>query len=180
MKLFGSTNGKQVVASMSRHDYVSVGEGEDRICQDGGQAHTNHYAGYTKGWGKRIVFEVPQTFAELFSDYQYNQGEKPRKYGIWDIEDVRILPKEEWPNVDSIEEKVENFVWGSNGPDGKEKLKYVLLKDCSLDHLKNIIKNVHSIHEGTKEVIEYLIKNKGSDFKQEYCCEFTKQGETGN
>jgi hypothetical protein len=160
MKLLGQTNRKEIVASISHYDYVAAGEGEDRICQDGGQIHTNHYAGYSRSWGETVWFEVPQTFAELFEDYQFN---KKRKYGIWNIEDVRILSKEEWPDVDSIEVKAENFIWGTNGVDSKQKKRYVLLKDCSLDHLKNIIANVPSIHEETREVIEYLISQKSND-----------------
>lgn len=154
MKLLGRTNQKQVVASISRHDYVSSGEGENRICDDGGQPHTNHYAGYSRGWGETVWFEVPQTFAELYADYQFV---KNRKYGIWNVEDVRILPKSEWPDVGLIEEKAENYIWGNRGIDGKDELKYILLKDCSLNHLKAIIANVGSIHEETRLVIEYLI-----------------------
>lgn len=159
MKLLGRTNQKQVVASISRHDYVSSGEGEDQICDDGGQSHTNHYAGYSRGWGETVWFEVPQTFAELYEDYQFN---KTRKYGVWNIEDVRILPKEEYPDIDSIEEKSEAFCWGTRGSLGKNELKYILLKSCSLDHLKNILKNVPHLHEGTREVIEYLIDKRQS------------------
>ena len=160
MKLLGKTNRKEIIASISHHDFVAAGEGEDRICHDGGQGHTNHCAGYTRGWGETVWFEIPQTFAELYEDYQFN---KIRKYGIWNIEDVRILPKEEWPDVNSIETKAENFLWGHRGVDGTEKLRHVLLKDCSLDHLKNILKNVSHIHEETREVIEYLIDKRESN-----------------
>ena len=159
MKLLGKTNRKEVVASISHHDFVAAGEGEDGICHDGGQPHTNHCAGYTRGWGETVWFEIPQTFAELYEDYQFN---KTRKYGIWNIKDVRILPKEEYPDVDSIETKAENFIWGHRGLDGTEKLRHVLLKDCSLDHLKNILNNVPHLHGGTREVIEYLIDKRQS------------------
>ena len=158
MKLLGRTNGKQVIASISRHDYISLGEGEDYICSDGGQINTNHYAGYDRGWGRVIWFLVPQNFAELYNDYNFNH--KNRKYGIWDIKDVRILEENEWPNVDSIEEKAENFIWGCRGVDGNDPLKYVLLKDCSKEHLQNILKNVPNIHEETEEVIKYLLQTK--------------------
>jgi hypothetical protein len=159
MKLLGRTNQKQVVASVSHYDCVSAGEGADYIMHDGGQPHTNHFAGYSRGAGETVWFEVPQTFAELFEDYQFNETRKygVRKYGVWNIEDVRILPKEEYPDVDSIEEKSEAFCWGTRGSWGKDELKYILLKGCSLDHLKNILNNVPHLHEGTREVIEYLI-----------------------
>ena len=160
MKLLGATNQKQVIASISHYDCVSAGEGADYIMCDGGQPHTNHYAGYSRGSGGTVWFEVPQTFAELYEDYQFN---KTRKYGIWNIKDVRILPKEEYPDVDSIEEKSEAFCWGTRGSLGKDELKYILLKGCSLDHLKNILKNVPHLHEGTREVIEYLIDKRESE-----------------
>jgi hypothetical protein len=159
MKLLGRTNQKQVVASVSHYECVSAGEGADYIMCDGGQPHTNHFAGYSRGAGEVVWFEVPQTFAELFEDYQFRSTRSgiQRKYGIWNIEDVRILPKEEWPDINSIEVKAENFIWGTNGVDGKQKTRYILLNECSLDHLKNILNNVPHLHEGTREVIEYLI-----------------------
>jgi len=162
MKLIGRTNGKQVIASISHYDYVSVGEGDDHICADGGQILTAQYAGYDRGWGTVIWFEVAQNFAELYSDYQFRSTRSgvQRKYGIWNIEDVKILEKKDWPDVDSIEEKSKNFCWGTNGPDGKEKTHYVLLKDCSIEHLKAILANVPHIGEETKKVIEYLIQKK--------------------
>lgn len=154
MKLLGSTNGEKVIASISHYDYINL----DGMMRDGGQPHTNHYAGYTRGGGgKTVWFEVPQTFAELFADYNCN---KNHKYGIWDIKDVRILEKEEFPDTDSIEEKSQNFIWGTNGINGNEKTKYVLLKDCSLEHLRAIIAHVRHISEETKTVIEYLIAQK--------------------
>jgi len=162
MKLLGRTNGKKVIASISHYDFISLGEDDDYISADGGQGHTNHYAGYTRGWGRVIWFEVIQNFAELYSDYQFRStaSRVQRKYGIWDIENVRILGEDEWPNVDSIEEKAENFIWGQRGPLGDQPLKYVLLKDCSKEHLQNILKNVPNIHEETEEVIQYLLKTK--------------------
>lgn len=155
MKLFGRTNEKIVVASIAHYDCVI----DDELMMDGGQPHTNHYAGYNRySGGRRVVFEVPQNFAELYNDYNFNH--KNRKFGIWNIEDVRILEENEWPNVDSIEEKAENFIWGQRGPLGDQPLKYVLLKDCSKEHLQNILNNVPNIHEETEEVIKYLLKTK--------------------
>jgi hypothetical protein len=160
MKLLGKTNRKEIIASISHYDYVAAGEGEDRICHDGGQPHTNHCAGYSRSCGETVWFQVPQTFAELFEDYQFN---KKRKYGVWKFSKAKILPKNKWPDINSIEVKAENFIWGTNGVDGKQKTRYVLLKDCSLDHLKAIIKNVKHLHEETREVIEYLIAQKSNN-----------------
>lgn len=154
MKLIGSTDGEKVIASISRYDCVTYGE----LLRDGGQPATNMYAGYTRGYGQVVCFEVPQDFAELYNDYNFNH--KNRKYGIWDITDVKILEKEDWPDFDSIEERAENFIWGHRGLLGDQPLQYVLLKNRPLDHLRAIIKTQGSIHEETKEVIEYLIAKK--------------------
>lgn len=158
MKLIGRTNGKIIVASIARHDYVS----EDGLMMDGGQPHSNHYAGYNRysGEGYNVAFKIPQNFAELYEDYQFNF--KNRKYGVWKLEEVKILTEEEWPKIGSLEEKSKVFCWGTSGPDGTEPLKYVLLKDCSVDHLKNILDNVRHVHEETREVIEFLIKKHDS------------------
>lgn len=153
MKLIGATNGKQVVSSISHYDCRSI----DGAMRDGGQPHTSGYAGYTRGSGETIWFEVKQNFAELYNDYNFNRSE-PRKYGIWDLKDIKILKEEEYINLDSFEEKVENAIWGTLGLDGKGKLRYVLLKDCSIDHLEAILKNVSNINPETKAIIKYLIK----------------------
>ena len=157
MKLLGRTNGKIVVASMAHRDYVAA----DGLMMDGGQPTTNHYAGYNRysQEGRVITFEVPQTFAELFTDYQTN---KERKYGIWNIEDVRILPDEEWPDITSMEEKAQNFIWWNRGLSGREPVTYTLLKDCSISHLKAILTHVSNISQETKQVIEYLISKNNS------------------
>ena len=82
MKLLGRTNGKRVVASISHYDCVSDGEGEDYIMADGGAILANGYAGYTRGWGEVIWFEIPETFAELYSDYQSTQASVNMESGI--------------------------------------------------------------------------------------------------
>jgi hypothetical protein len=154
MKLFGVTDGKKVIASMSHYDYISL----DGLVADGGQPLTNHYGGYSRFWGERVWFEVPQGFDELY--YDYNCCNKNRKYGIWNIEDVRILKEVEYPDVDSVEEKSENFIWGTRGVNGDELLKYVLLKNCSADHLQKIIANVKHLQPETEKVIWHLLAKK--------------------
>lgn len=158
MKLLGVTNGKKVIASMSHYDCVFEGD----LMADSGQPLTNHYGGYSRfsvGGDKKVVwFEIPQSFADLYNDYQFNQ--KNRKYGIWNIEDVKILDESEYPDTDSIEEKSKNFIWGHRGINQDQPLQYVLLCERPLDHLQNILKNVPSVHFETKEVIKYLIAQK--------------------
>lgn len=155
MKLLGYHNNNQVVASIAHYDFRAI----DGAFADGGQFHTNKGSGYSRGSGDRIFFEVLQTFAELYNDY--NQLEKPRKYGIWNLSDVRILPKKEWPKG-TFEEKAENFIWGTNGPNGNLPTTYVLLKDCSFEHLENILALLETrpFTEETQKFVKYWIKQK--------------------
>lgn len=136
MKLLGFHNNKQIVASVARHDYRSFGEGEDRILMDGGQ-DLDGQGWYGQKWGKLAWFKVPQNYAELYNDWN-NSLNSPRKYGIWNLADIKILTPEEYPDVESFEWKAENAIWGTNGLDGKSPTKYVLIKDCSKDHLAKI------------------------------------------
>lgn len=149
MKLLGLTNNKICVASIARHDY----NGQDGIFADGGQLNLGNSAGYNRfiGEGKQIWFQVPQTFAELYNDYRDNTAN--RKYGIWKLEDVKILSPEEIPDTESFEWRAENAIWGTNGIDGTQRTKYVHLKDCSKEHLEKIVELCES--RGAKEVSKF-------------------------
>lgn len=152
MKLLGFHNNKQIVASITRYDYRTVGKGDDRILMDGGQGL------FGQCWGEKVWFEVPETFAELYNDWNLN---KPRKYGLWDLADVRLLPPEEIPDIDSFEWAAENAIWGTNGLDGKSQTKYVLLKDCELDHLQKIAEICELRRNAElKKIVDYWIKQK--------------------
>lgn len=153
MILRGQTDGKKIVASLSAHHYVSDGD----LMMDGGQPFTNHRAGYNRYSmvGEAVWFEVPETFEELYNLYNTRKHD-----GVWNIEDVRTLTEEELASVDPFQEKVNNFLWGTNGKNGDEPFRRVLLKNCSLEHLKNIIENVRNIQPETKEVILHLINEK--------------------
>jgi hypothetical protein len=162
MKLLGVTNGKKILTSIAHYDYRSFGEGEDYIMMDGGAAGLNNF-GYNRFsvTGRKLWFEVPQTFAELYNDW--NVG-NPRKYGIWNLEDVRVLPPEEIPDTESFEWRAENEIWGTNGLDGKSATIYVLLKDCELDHLKKISELCERRrNDELKRVADYWIKQKSSN-----------------
>lgn len=153
MILHGKTDGKIVVASLAHHHYVSRGI----LMMDGGQCLTNHYAGYSRYScdGDFVWFRVPETFDVLYERYNKREFD-----GVWNIEDVDLIPREEWDKIDLIQEKANNFIWGTNGKNGNEPFRRVLLKDCSLEHLKAIIKNVSHIHKETEEIIKYLIEQK--------------------
>lgn len=159
MKLLGITNGKQILTSVAHYDYRSYGEGENYIMMDGGVRNLNNF-GYNRFSvsGKKVWFEVPETFAELYNDWNLN---KPRKYGLWDLADVRLLSPEEIPDTDSFEWAAENAIWGTNGLDGKSQTKYVLLKDCELDHLQKIAEICELRRNAElKKIVDYWIKQK--------------------
>lgn len=135
MKLLGITNGEKIVASVARHDYISC----DGLMADGGQLFIGNNTGYNRfSSGKIIWVEVSQNFAELYNDWRESCRGKKRKYGIWNKEEVKILSLEEHPDIQSFEWKAENAIWGTRGINGDQPLKYVMIKDCSIEHLENI------------------------------------------
>lgn len=154
MKLLGKTNGEKFIASLHHYHYVNC---DDMVC-DGGQPHTNFYSGYTNFSmsGQTVWFEVNADFAEIYNKYHRKEFK-----GIWDVKQGRILTPEEYPDVDDMSVKADNYIWGTSGKDGKSPLKYVLLKNCETDHLHNILVNVKHIHPESKRVIEYILKNRG-------------------
>ncbi len=156
MKLFGVKNDKYVVASIAHYDCIGI----DELMADGGQIGTNDYAGYTRGSGERCCFEVPQNFAELYTDYNNNRDN--RKYGIWPIDKVKLLDKKLWPKKIDMAYKAENFIWGHRGPNGDQPLTYSLIKDLTTEHLKAIIEysKKFPINEETYQVIKYILKKR--------------------
>ena len=153
MKLLGTTDGVSVVASLSRYDYVR----QDRIMADGGQPGTMQYGGYSRFSGKRVWFEVPQTYAELY--YDYNCNHQDRKYGIWKVEDVKILNEDEYPDTDDFNYLVSNAIWGTRGKCGTDPLKYVHLIDCEKEHLENIL-NTGRCSDELTQILQHLIDAK--------------------
>lgn len=160
MKLLGFHNNKQIVASVARYDYISLGEDGDYILADGGQPNIGDSAGYNKHWGIPAWFEIPQTYAELYNDWN-NSLNSSRKYGIWNLADVKILTPEEYPDVESFEWRAENAIWGTNGLDGKSPTTYVLLKECSKDHLSKISELCEKRgNKSLKEIVDYWHERK--------------------
>ena len=151
MKLLGKTDGEKFIASLDRYHYITHGD----LMMDGGQPHTNFYGGYNRFSmdGQTVWFEFNADFAEI-----YNRRKDTK--GIWDLKQGRILSPEEYPDVDDIGVKADNFIWGTFGKDGKSPLKYVLLKNCETDHLQNILANVKHIQPETKKLIEFFLKNR--------------------
>jgi hypothetical protein len=166
MILVGSKNDTHVVASISWYDCVARGEGDQFILHDGGQPGTSNYSGYGRFSGKSVLIEIPQTYDELYNDYQFN---RPRKYGTWKIEDVRILNEKEiedfykkvGPDRENDHYIYENTLWGTRGKNGDEQLKYVLLKDCDIDHLYAIKDTQRVSHDMTLTINYWISKKSG-------------------
>jgi len=150
MKLLGKANNRIAIASISRHDYMGIAG----MFVDGGQNGTSQGGGYCRhgGEGKIVWFEVPQAFAELYNDYR-DSHLLPRKYGMWELKDVKLLSPEEYPDTNSFEWQAENAIWGTNGIDGTQRTKYVHLKDCSKEHLEKIVELCES--RGAKEISKF-------------------------
>lgn len=58
--------------------------------------------------------------------------------GSYDSDATRILLTDEDPH--SLIR--EHFEWGTYGPDGDQPISYLKLKDVTIDHLQNILKDV--------------------------------------
>lgn len=158
MKLLGVKNDKYVIASISHYDCVT----RDKLLADGGQPSTINYSGYNRLLGERIWFEVPQTFAELYNDY--NQSRSWRKYGVWKLNDSKILSPEEYPNTKTFEYKVEQAIWGANGIDGDQRTKYVHLIECETSHLKLILQLcVDRYNDEYVKIINHILENRNEN-----------------
>jgi len=152
MKLLGVKNDKIVIASISHYDCII----EDDLLADGGQILTNNYAGYTRFRGEVCWFEIPQTYAELYEDYNLC---KPRKYGIWKLEDVRLLNDEEFPDPQDPQWKIENAIWGTRGKNGEFSIHYIHLKDATKEHLESILLT-ERISDTTREIINHILRTR--------------------
>lgn len=137
MKLLAAISNTHAVFSVSHHDCNVAPDG---TMADGGQPGLQNYAGYTRASRGMKWIELPDvSFDKLYTDY--NNGGKNRKYGIHPLSEVRLLEENEIPDVDSFEWKKENFIWGTNGPNGDKPLKFILLADADTPHLKAILAN---------------------------------------
>lgn len=150
MILLGITDGEDVVASIAHYDCRTYKD----LMMDGGQpfvAKSTGYNRYSVVDGHRLIwFRVPQTYADLYYDYNCNRGK--RKYGIWKYSDVELLDEEYVHSLDIEEMRLQNAIWGTYGKDGKSDLKYVHLVDCDSDHLKAIVDLRHT----SGEIVGYI------------------------
>lgn len=151
MKLYGPTDDEHVIASVSRYDCAIY----NGLMADGGQAGCQSFAGYNRfSVSKKIWFEVPQNFAELTQDY--NDNFRQRKYGIWKVLDVRVLNEDEYPDTNSFEWRLENYIWGSRLPDNR--IKWLMIKDMEKDHIQAILNTQKNLDKSIRDVLEFFSK----------------------
>ena len=152
MKILATLSHDWAVFSVAPHDFVKA---EDGTMADGGQPWWS--GGYVRSSGVQSWIEVSGVDAAILAnDYLYGD---PRKYGVLRRRDVKEVPKHEWPDIDSFQYKLETKIWGTRGVSGREKLSYVLLKDCSASHLRAILETQPHIGATTKEIINHILNN---------------------
>ncbi len=155
MKLLASVSPQHqyAVFSVSHHDFRMA----HNLMADGGQPGLQNYAGYSRSNAPMRWIELPNvTFADLQNDY-LNENAGKRRYGVHTANEFRVLTTEEEPNVDSMEWKMENYVWGTRGVNGKKPLKYILLKDAETTHLRAILVNCPHVHNTETEKVVLAI-----------------------
>lgn len=81
------------------------------------------------------------------NEYQRLIGDTSRK----DLVNLSIYEK------DKVEDYVDKVVWGTRGKDGTEKFRWVLLKDCSEEHLLGILKTQPKAAEHVKRAISLIL-----------------------
>ena len=52
------------------------------------------------------------------------------------------------------------LLWGTYGKNGDQPLREVMIKDCDIEHLQNILKTQHRISQRYKETIEHVLLEK--------------------
>lgn len=164
MKLLAATSKEYAVFSVSHYDCRVAPDG---TMMDGGQPGLPAYAGYNRSSGKLQWIEVANVdFAKIYNDYCKNYlHQDKRKYGVHKISKVRILTDDETPDTGSLDWRVENTVWGTNGKQGNLPTRYILLKNATDDHLQAIVDNYGYRLQGsvTLEVIEEIQRRRKNE-----------------
>lgn len=118
-------------------------------------SHVHDFNTYTFKDGKEISIDGGRNYIKRAGDIlniNHNQFlETPEsKYVEWSLDDSQ--------DFDLIKERL---LWGSRGKTGREKLKYLPIKELELGHLKDIIHTQKQI-KGTihEKVIKYWIREK--------------------
>lgn len=63
--------------------------------------------------------------------------------------------------VTDLQKAIETAEWGTYGPTGTDKLKYVRLIDCSTEHLEAILKQCQQYHDTYVILINEILKQRG-------------------
>jgi hypothetical protein len=84
-----------------------------------------------------------------------------RRVGDLDLIDAgRVVDWSIWSD-DEFEVYRDHLLWGTYGPDGDQPLRWVPLKDCTLDHLKAIQRTQsHIVGTIAEKVVDWWVKEK--------------------
>jgi hypothetical protein len=80
-------------------------------------------------------------------EYQRLIGDRGRT----DLTDLTIYAK------DKVEDYADKVVWGTRGKNGDEKFRWVLLKNCSEEHLLGILKTQEKAAEYVRRAVCYIL-----------------------
>lgn len=112
-----------------------------RIVEDGKiikSCHVHDYVTHTTPSGKQ---------------YMLDGGTEYVRSSLWqpgEVEELYLTTE------NSVEEVMDKLVWGTYGPKGDQPLRWVLLKECSTDHLQAILK-VPNLSPIVKDAIEGIL-----------------------
>jgi hypothetical protein len=150
MQFIAALYNQEVLISRAQHSLEKSKDGLAFI--DGGQ--NGEYIRYG-GPVEIIRVEIPYTFAEMYEDWNLRRD----KLCNFTVDDVKIIPKEEWGDRETKEFKVKSLFWGTQGKNGDEPLKYKHLTELDTDHLRALLE-LNYIDEEIKEAINYILKQK--------------------
>lgn len=139
----------QVLISRNIHDFC----GFEKVYIDGGQFDYFRCGGPIK----MEIIESSFSQADLAEDWHYHSY----KPFILNLQDVRIVPKEERQDRTTLEWKKRNLTWGTCGPDGQEKKKFYHLCELETGHLENILVT-QNLNETYTEVIKSILNDRES------------------
>lgn len=156
MKILAAIYDGHAVYSRGRHDFRTF----NGISVDGGPGV------------ERIIGQLPdKTFPSLkwievkevnYADIYNDWNSRENKFGIHKLDEVTILEEKDCPDTDSFEWQKQTKIWGTNGPDGDQPTKYVMLIDCSSDHLNAILHHCGHISDDIRNIIKSILIDRES------------------
>lgn len=118
---------------------------EDGIVTYLPSVNRHHFNKYTFKDGSSVFVDGGNDYYRTGGDAKASVNAKVED---WSLDDTAKLP-----------ELKKKLLWGTYGKDGKQPLKYILLKDCEVGHLKAILKQ-SGLGQVYVKVIKSILTNK--------------------